>query len=69
MRELDVLTRSVSSPRHLPQGAAWPLLGTLTLGPQECSLSMRMGLLPPMRGMPGEGGVHGSVCFWTSISI
>ena len=52
---MEVLTRSVSSRRHLPRGVAWPLLSRLILGPQEFSLSMQMGPQPLMRGMPGEG--------------
>ena len=52
---MEVLTRSVSSPRHLPRGVAWPLLSRLSLGLQEYSLSTQMGPLPQMRGMPGEG--------------
>ena len=58
MRELELLTRTFSSPRHLPRGVAWLLLSILESGPRECSLSMRMGLLPPMRGMPGEEGAR-----------
>lgn len=69
MRELELLTRTFSSPRHLPRGVAWLLLSILKSGPRECSLSMRMGLLPPMRGMPGEGKVHVFMCFWTLLSI